>query len=109
MSEKKEKTISAPTGQKIDTQPATMEIAYCPHLGIYYHRDAAGEEYFFNRIQLEVSLEEYLKQHNLRQADFMAKLTGYARQYPHVMVIIKTDGTYNLVRMEIPEDERKSK
>jgi len=78
-------------------------------LGIYYYKREDGEEFFFNREQLEVSLELYLRQHDTKQANFMARLTGYARQYPHVMVVINADGTYNLVRMEIPEDERKTK
>lgn len=92
-----------------DATRATTAIGYCPHLGMYHYKREDGEEFFFNREQLEISLADYLQQHDLKQANFMAKLTGYARKYPHVMVVIKADGTYNLVRLEIPEDERETK
>jgi len=91
-----------------DLKHAATEIAYCPNLGLYHYKRADGTEEFFNRERLEIALESFLKQGHLRMAEFMSTLTGYARRYPHVFVILLPDGTYNMRKMEIPEDERVS-
>lgn len=92
-----------------DVEHASTEISYCPHLGIYRYKRADGTDYMFDREQLAIAVETYLRQGDMRQANFMTELTGYARQYPHVVVVFLPDGTYDLRKMEIPEEERQNK
>ena len=84
---------------------ATMAIAYCPHLGIYYHKTWEGEERFFDREGLEAGLEKLLREHKPKDAQAMAELTSHARHYPHVCLVFKADGTFMPIRMEIPKEE----
>jgi hypothetical protein len=91
-----------------DAEHAATEIAYCPNLGLYHYKRADGSELIFDRVQLEMALASYLKQGVVRMAEFMSMLTGYARRYPHVFVILLPDGTYGMRKMEIPEEERVS-
>jgi hypothetical protein len=98
----------APLGTT-DAEHATTEICYCPHLGLYRYKRADGVDYMFDREQLVTAMAAYLREGDRRTADFMANLTLYARQYPHVVVILSPDGTYGLRKLEIPEDERASK
>jgi hypothetical protein len=88
-----------------DAAHATTEIAYCPNLGLYHYRRADGTQFLFNRDELAQSVEVYLREGDLKTAEYMAGLTGHARRYPHVVVILNPDGTYELRRMEIPKDE----
>ena len=89
-----------------DAEHATTEIAYCPNLGLYHYKRADGTHFMFDRNRLEIAIEAYLKEGDQKQAEFMSTLTGYARRYPHVFVILGADGTYELRKMEIPEEER---
>ena len=91
-----------------DAEHAATEIAYCPHLGLYHYKRADGLEEFFNRERLEIVIENYLKQGELRLAEYMSILTGHARRYPHVFLTILPDGRLGMRKMEIPEDERNS-
>lgn len=72
------------------------EIAYCPHLGIYHYRRADGDEFMFDEVGLEQAVEAYIKQADTRQAEFMASLTAFARQFPHQVVSFDADGNLNL-------------
>ena len=89
-----------------DEAHATTEISYCPNLGLYHYKRADGAESLFDRAKLEMALEAFLRQGDSRMAEFMSTLTGYARRYPHVVVILSPDGNYALRKMEIPEEER---
>lgn len=80
----------------VGKQEAVTEIAYCPHLDIYHYRRADGSEYLFDSSQLEKSVEGYQKQGDVRQAEFMAMLTGFARQFPHQVVSFDDRGNLNL-------------
>jgi hypothetical protein len=93
-------------GGVTDAEHAATAIAYCPHLGMYHYWRADGSEFMFDRVELLQSLEAYSRSGDTRQGEFMAGLTGHARRYPHVIVIVRTDGTYALQKLEIPEDER---
>ena len=99
--------VETPSGTT-DVEHAATEIAYCPNLGLYHYKRADGTEHMFDRSQLTIALESYIKQGDVRLAEFMATLTGYARRYPHVFVILLPDGTYNMRKMEIPVEERVS-
>lgn len=77
-------------------QDVATEIAHCPHLGLYHYRKADGEEFIFDELQLEKSIETYLAQNDARQAEFMAMLTGFARQFPHQVVSFDAEGRLNL-------------
>lgn len=68
------------------------EISYCPHLGIYRYRKADGSDYMFDTDQLEKAIDAYIKSGDSRQADFMATLTGMARQYPHQVLSFDENG-----------------
>ena len=68
------------------------EISYCPHLGLYRHRTADGSDYMFDTDQLEKAIESYIKGANARQAEFMALLTGMARQHPHQVLSFDEQG-----------------
>jgi hypothetical protein len=75
---------------------AATEIAYCPHLGIYHYRRIDGSEYLFDKLQLESAIDSYLKGADVREAEFMAQLTAFARQFPHQVVSFNTRGELNL-------------
>lgn len=74
-------------GGKVST-----EISYCPHLGMYRHRTADGSDYMFDTEQLEKAVEAYIKSGDARQAEFMALLTGMARQHPHQVLSFDEEG-----------------
>jgi hypothetical protein len=76
--------------------PVVTKISHCPHLGIYHYVRADGSEYLFDTPQLERSIDSYQKQGDARQAEFMAMLTGFARQFPHQVVSFDEEGRLNL-------------
>ena len=92
-----------------DVDKSQTLISYCPYLGLYHYKRADGAEFFFDRDKLLKAVEAYLKQGDFQNADFMAVLTAYARQYPHMVITLFPDGTYTLGRLEIPVDERDTK
>ena len=84
---------------------AATEIAYCPHLRVYNYLRADGDQFIFDDAQLERSINSYLRSGDERQAEFMATLTGMARQFPHQIVSFDAEGKLNLQALlaaEIP-------
>lgn len=77
-------------------QAVATEIAYCPHLQIYHYRRVDGVEQIFDSSQLVKAIETFQKQGDQRQAEFMAILTGFARQFPHQVVSFDDQGKLNL-------------
>jgi hypothetical protein len=77
-------------------QAAATEIAYCPHLQIYHYLRVDGVDQIFDSSQLERAIETFQKQGDSRQAEFMAILTGFARQFPHQVVSFDDQGKLNL-------------
>jgi hypothetical protein len=77
-------------------QAAATEIAYCSHLQIYHYRRVDGVEQIFDSSQLVKAIETFQKQGDERQAEFMAILTGFARQFPHQVVSFDDQGKLNL-------------
>ena len=77
-------------------QAAATEIAYCPHLQIYHYLRVDGVDQIFDSSQLERAIETFQKQGDERQAEFMALLTGFARQFPHQVVSFDDQGKLNL-------------
>ncbi len=75
-------------------QPAAVatEIAYCPHLDMYHYKRVDGADYMFDTAQLEKSVEAFAREGKPRDAEFMAILTGLARQYPHKVVAFDEQG-----------------
>jgi hypothetical protein len=84
------------------------EIAYCPHLDIYHYRRADGQEYLFDSFHLKAAMEGYLRHGDETSADFMATLTGFARQFPHQVVAFNEEGKLDLrelLEKKIANDE----
>lgn len=73
----------------------TVQISYCPALGLYHYRRSDGE-YFFDGDQLEQSLEAYLLDGKKMDAEYMAKLTSFARVFPHKLVTFFADKTFEV-------------
>ena len=89
----------------VDPKDVTTEISYCPHLGIYYYKGADGFESFFDTAQLEISIDTYLKQGNAGEADFMSRLTAWARKFPHKVAIFHADGRFEVRKLEPYKDK----
>jgi hypothetical protein len=68
-------------GQK--DQMVSVEISYCPCLGIYHYRRSDGDEWFWDNDKLEHTLTVYLGQGKAKDAEYMARLTTAARETPH--------------------------
>jgi hypothetical protein len=77
---------------KNSAKPST-KISYCPHLDLYHFCHVDGTEYFFDTPQLEKSIESYQRAGDHRQAEFMAMLTSFGRNFPHKIVAFDADGT----------------
>lgn len=75
---------------------AATEIAYCPHLQVYHYLRVDGVEHVFDQRDLERSIDGYLRNGNERQAEFMATLAGFAKQFPHQVVSFDEQGRLNL-------------
>ena len=73
----------------------TVEISYCPILGMYHYKRTDGE-YFFDADQLEQSLEAYLLDGKKMDAEYMAKLTAFARVFSHKLVTFFADKTFEV-------------
>lgn len=90
---------------KVSGTNAITQIAYCPHLDVYEYIREDGT-YRFNTVELERMVDLYLKDGKTRDADFMAVLTGLARQYPHKRVSFDAEGQCNVSNLEalpVPE------
>jgi len=79
---------------------AATEISFCPHLKMYRYKRADGVDYMFDNVQLEETIESYIKVAKAREAEFMALLTGFARRFPHQVVIFDSDGKCKLQKLE---------
>ena len=90
-----------PQSQEPATTAAT-EVSFCPHLALYHYRRLDGSEYFFDAPQLEKSIQAYLDNGDPLQAEFMAMLTGLARQRPHEVLSFDEKGQMTL-RVLTPE------
>ena len=98
-------TSAAPAGTT-DASHATTEISYCPFLGLYHYKRANGDEYLFDVDKLELSIMAYVRQGDPRQAEFMAGLTGLARQYPHCIVTLQADMSFKVLVLESRKEEQ---
>jgi hypothetical protein len=76
----------------VPAEPKVTRISYCPCLGIYHYKRSDGDEFFFDSEKLEQSLMVYVQQGDQRQGEFMAMLTGLARQIPHKIIEIDAEG-----------------
>ena len=81
-------------------ESAATEISFCPHLGIYRYKRADGSDYMFDSVQLEATINSYLKAGQSMEAEFMAVLTGFARRYPHKVVAFDEEGKCKLRDLE---------
>ena len=93
-----EPTVPPVPPKSIDPSQATTQISYCPHLDIYNFKRVDGE-YFFDTPALEASIETYQTTGDLRQADFMAALTSFARKFPHKVITIFPDLTFEIRKL----------
>jgi hypothetical protein len=85
------------------SQEVTVEISYCPGLGVYHYRRSDGDEYFWDNDKLEQTLTVYLSQGKTRDADFMARLTTAARETPHKILVFGSDGKCSVRDPVIPD------
>jgi hypothetical protein len=81
------------------------EISYCPCLGIYHYLRSDGVEFFFTWQQLEDCIETYLRSGHHADAQFMAEMTGRAREAPHLIVVVAADGKGSFRKPEQPHPE----
>ena len=90
----------------VSKKDVAVQISYCPALGLYHYK-RFDEEYFFNNENLEESLEAYLLDGKNVDAEFMAKLTSWARAFPHKIVTFFADKTFKICAPEVStfEDE----
>jgi len=87
-------------------------ICFCPDFRIYhFHQrddskegDEAEADYKFTEPELENVVAAHLSQGNKREAEFVAKMTGFARLYPHKIVEFSTEGDGGL-NVKDPEKE----
>jgi hypothetical protein len=73
----------------------TIQISYCPILGLYHYVREDGE-YFFDNSQMEKSINAFLADGKTMDAEFMAKLTGLARAFPHKIYTIFDDLSFDV-------------
>lgn len=83
---------------------ATM-IVHCPDLDLYRYWREDGIDRMFDGKQLVEAIDAYLKQAMPRDADFLAKLTGFARQFPHKIVAFDHEGKMTVGEYKKPEPE----
>jgi hypothetical protein len=84
----------------------TGYICFCPDLKLYHYHltddskvgPDAEADYKFTEDELEDVVAAHLVQKNEKEAEFVAKITGLARHYPHKMVEFSSEG-----KMEIKE------
>jgi hypothetical protein len=91
----------------VSAKDVTVQISYCPTLGLYHYKRIDGE-YFFDGEQLEVGIEVYLRDGKKTDAEFMSKLTSWARIFPHKLVTFFSDKTFEIrepVVSKLEEDE----
>jgi hypothetical protein len=86
---------SSSDSKDISKKEVTVQISYCPSLGLYHYKRFDGE-YFFDGEQLEISLETYLRDGKNMDSEFMAKLTSWARVFPHKIVTFFSDLTFEV-------------
>ena len=84
-----------PVSGAVSGKDITVQISYCPALGLYHYKRSDGE-YFFDGDQLEQSLEAYLLDGKKMDAEYMAKLTSFARVFPHKLVTFFADKTFEV-------------
>lgn len=80
-----------------------VEISYCPELGIYHYTRSDGDEFFWDNVMLEQTIEAYLRQGKMKDAEFMARVTTAARETPHKVVVFHGDGTVKVKDPVVPE------
>jgi hypothetical protein len=73
----------------------SVQISYCPTLGLYHYVREDGE-YFFDNGQMEKSINAFLASGKTMDAEYMAKLTGLARAFPHKIYTIFADLTFDV-------------
>jgi|WetSurMetagenome_2_1015567.scaffolds.fasta_scaffold425888_2 hypothetical protein len=71
---------------------ANVSISHCPDLGIYHYAKLGEPDCMFTHAQLVCVLDEHMKEGRKDQAEVMALLTGFARQYPHQVVSFDESG-----------------
>jgi hypothetical protein len=89
----------------VDPKDLTTMISYCPHLDIYYYKGTDELESFFDTVQLEISIDTYLRQGNAGEADFMSRLTAWARKFPHKVAVFHADGRFEVRKLEPHKDK----
>jgi hypothetical protein len=85
------------------SQDVSVEISYCPCLGIYHYWRSDGDEYFWDNDKLEQTLTVYITDGKMRDADFMARLTTAARATPHKILVFGSDGKCSVRDPVIPD------
>lgn len=78
-------------------------IAYCPDLDVYRYWREDGLDSMFDGVQLVAAIDSYIKQAKARDADFMARLTGFARQFPHKVVAFDGEGKMSVGNYQKPD------
>lgn len=89
-------------GVEDSSEPLILTISYCPCLGMYHYIRSDGEEWHFTWEQLEKSIEHYQEQHDEVKSRYMAKLTAWARLFPHKLVSFKSDDTFEVKEPPLP-------
>jgi hypothetical protein len=86
-----------------DPKSLSVEISYCPCLGVYHYKRSDGVEYYWDNDKLEHTISVYIQQGKARDAEFQARLTTAARETPHKILIFRGDGTCEIKEPEVPE------
>jgi hypothetical protein len=73
----------------------SVQISYCPTLGLYHYVREDGE-YFFSNEQMEKSINAFLADGKTLDAEYMAWLTGMSRSFPHKICTIFQDLTFDV-------------
>ena len=86
----------------VSDKKLSLEISYCPRIGIYHYRRTGGDEFFWDNDKLEKTLEGYLAQGKALDAEFMARITTAARETPHKVLVFDSDGKCEVREPVIP-------
>jgi len=96
------------TDQVIDVEPEkvmTGQISYCPDLGLYHHVRPDGESYFTAR-DVRLEIDKYLAEGRVKEAEFLAGLTAWARDFPHKVTTFYADRSFEVREFKLaPEDD----
>ncbi len=85
-----------------EVKKISVEISYCPCLGIYHYRRSDGDDFSFDNDKLEQILSGYLSQGKTRDAEYMARLTTGARETPHKVLVFDASGKCEVREPVVP-------